>query len=285
MLPLTWRPCLDEKSLYIGPCHDQVAAMLDPWPWPQPIFWMHGPEGSGKTHLAAVWAKRHNATFLSYGHYIPGMLEARRCYVLDDPRFAMIGSKGAEVPRAVDALGPSDIKTSLLPMDSLTARDTPRAVDPLAALNASMYANPRIHELQRDALHSDCDRFLFHLLNDVHEKQSCLLICHRMHPGLWPTDLPDVRSRLNVVAQGEIQLPDDEMWCSVVIKTFRDIGIEISKRLAVFLAHRMPRSFASIMMLRDLVLARQPQEKLTWAWLRRAIYAIQQALEVQDQSL
>lgn len=40
-----------------GPANAAALALIDSWPeWPSRIMWLAGPEGSGKSHLAAIWA-------------------------------------------------------------------------------------------------------------------------------------------------------------------------------------------------------------------------------------
>ena len=40
----------------------EAVAFVDAWPdWPQPVAALHGPAGSGKSHLAAIWARRAEA--------------------------------------------------------------------------------------------------------------------------------------------------------------------------------------------------------------------------------
>lgn len=40
----------------VGPSNALAVAALDAWPqWPHPVLFLHGPAGSGKSHLAAVW--------------------------------------------------------------------------------------------------------------------------------------------------------------------------------------------------------------------------------------
>ena len=40
-----------------GPVNAAGLALIDSWPeWPNRIMWLAGPEGSGKSHLAAIWA-------------------------------------------------------------------------------------------------------------------------------------------------------------------------------------------------------------------------------------
>ena len=45
-----------------GPANAAGLALIDSWPeWPSRIMWLAGPEGSGKSHLAAIWAEQAGA--------------------------------------------------------------------------------------------------------------------------------------------------------------------------------------------------------------------------------
>lgn len=45
-----------------GPANEQALALVDRWPdWPNRIMLVVGPEGSGKSHLAAIWAEQAGA--------------------------------------------------------------------------------------------------------------------------------------------------------------------------------------------------------------------------------
>jgi chromosomal replication initiation ATPase DnaA len=47
-------------------CNAAALALIDRWPdWPSPAFALIGPEGSGKSHLAAIWAGAAGARFLA----------------------------------------------------------------------------------------------------------------------------------------------------------------------------------------------------------------------------
>jgi chromosomal replication initiation ATPase DnaA len=49
-----------------GPSNAAAVALIDSWPvWPHPVVMLTGPEGSGKSHLAAVWAQAAGARLLS----------------------------------------------------------------------------------------------------------------------------------------------------------------------------------------------------------------------------
>jgi chromosomal replication initiation ATPase DnaA len=45
-----------------GPANEAALALIEAWPeWPGRTMWLAGPEGSGKSHLAAIWAEASGA--------------------------------------------------------------------------------------------------------------------------------------------------------------------------------------------------------------------------------
>jgi len=53
---------LTRDNFMEGPANAAGLALIDSWPdWPNRIVSLVGPEGSGKTHLAAIWAERTGA--------------------------------------------------------------------------------------------------------------------------------------------------------------------------------------------------------------------------------
>ena len=49
-----------------GPCNEGALALIDSWPdWPARAVALVGPEGSGKTHLATIWAAAAGARVVS----------------------------------------------------------------------------------------------------------------------------------------------------------------------------------------------------------------------------
>jgi len=53
-----------------------AVAIVDRWPdWPSPVVVLAGPTGSGKSHLASIWADRVGATRVSIGKPDPMVLE------------------------------------------------------------------------------------------------------------------------------------------------------------------------------------------------------------------
>src|ERR1700720_3976359 len=53
---------LSRDNFLEGPANAAALALIDSWPdWPNRIMLLVGPEGSGKSHLAAVWAEEAGA--------------------------------------------------------------------------------------------------------------------------------------------------------------------------------------------------------------------------------
>src|SRR5579872_687662 len=49
-----------------GPANAAGLALIDSWPdWPNRVMLLLGPEGSGKSHLAAIWAEQSGARSIS----------------------------------------------------------------------------------------------------------------------------------------------------------------------------------------------------------------------------
>jgi chromosomal replication initiation ATPase DnaA len=71
-----------------GPCNESALALIDSWPdWPARAIALVGPEGSGKTHLATIWAAAAGARVASAhslsGADLPGAL-ATGALVVED---------------------------------------------------------------------------------------------------------------------------------------------------------------------------------------------------------
>src|SRR4030088_1387922 len=53
---------LTRDNFLEGPANAAGLALVDSWPdWPKPLMVLVGPEGSGKSHLAAIWAEQAGA--------------------------------------------------------------------------------------------------------------------------------------------------------------------------------------------------------------------------------
>ncbi len=61
-LDLHHRTAMGASDFLVAPCNQDAVAWIDAWPrWPAPLLVIHGPRGSGKTHLARVWCERSGA--------------------------------------------------------------------------------------------------------------------------------------------------------------------------------------------------------------------------------
>ncbi len=59
-LPIEER--FEREDFLVGEANELAYATLEKWPdWPDPVMLLLGPPGSGKTHLASIWAKRAHA--------------------------------------------------------------------------------------------------------------------------------------------------------------------------------------------------------------------------------
>ena len=93
VLPLQTPPALGRADFIVAAGNSEAVAFLDSWPdWPGPAAALHGPSGSGKSHLVAIWAERAAAR----------VLDARG---LDD---AVLVEGGAVAIENVDAAVPDD---------------------------------------------------------------------------------------------------------------------------------------------------------------------------------
>lgn len=66
ILPLNPRSKLTRADFIVAPGNAQAVAMVDSWPrWPAWAVALHGPSGSGKSHLVSVWAEAAGAAVLA----------------------------------------------------------------------------------------------------------------------------------------------------------------------------------------------------------------------------
>ena len=88
------------------------------------------------------------------------------------------------------------------------------------------------------------DDALFHLINRA-DAGGSLLLTARIAPRLWPTELADLRSRLNALFAVEIGPPDDKVLEGLLLRFFRDRHIRPDADLLSYLLRRMERSVAA----------------------------------------
>jgi chromosomal replication initiation ATPase DnaA len=57
---------LTRDNFLEGPANGAALALIERWPdWPNRVMWLAGEEGSGKSHLASIWAEQSGARTIS----------------------------------------------------------------------------------------------------------------------------------------------------------------------------------------------------------------------------
>jgi chromosomal replication initiation ATPase DnaA len=87
-LALDYPESFAREDFFPGPGNAAALALIDSWPdWPSRAVALIGPEGSGKTHLATIWATAAGARVVSANKIdafdVPGML-ATGALVIED---------------------------------------------------------------------------------------------------------------------------------------------------------------------------------------------------------
>ena len=99
--------------------------------------------------------------------------------------------------------------------------------------------------LLEDADRRPADDALFQILNMTTEGTT-LLVTGRHEPGLWPTRLADMRSRLNALHVAKIEAPDDVVLAGVMLKLFRERNIKPGGEILNYLVKRIERSVPAV---------------------------------------
>jgi chromosomal replication initiation ATPase DnaA len=64
-LALAHAPQYGRETFMSGPSNNAALKLIEAWPdWPSPVVLVTGPTGSGKSHLAHIWAERAKARIL-----------------------------------------------------------------------------------------------------------------------------------------------------------------------------------------------------------------------------
>lgn len=74
-------------DLAVGAANALATQMIDAWPdWPGSLLLLVGPAGTGKTHLARIWAERAEALIMDAGALQAGSPAPGRRIVIEDAR-------------------------------------------------------------------------------------------------------------------------------------------------------------------------------------------------------
>jgi chromosomal replication initiation ATPase DnaA len=84
---------------------------------------------------------------------------------------------------------------------------------------------------------------LFHLINFTNQSAGWLLLTGEEAPQRWPTDVPDLHSRLTAIGGERLDLPDEALLARVLIKLSHDRQLKFPEALIAYLVPRLERSF------------------------------------------
>jgi len=87
-IDLPYRPALGRADFLASACNAAALQWIERWPdWPAPALVLHGPAGSGKSHLAQLWRERSGGVLVpgeALPRVAPTELAACRAVAVDD---------------------------------------------------------------------------------------------------------------------------------------------------------------------------------------------------------
>ena len=65
-IDLPYREALGRADFLVSDCNEAALGWIERWPqWPSSALVLHGPAGSGKSHLTALWHARSGGVLVS----------------------------------------------------------------------------------------------------------------------------------------------------------------------------------------------------------------------------
>lgn len=86
---------------------------------------------------------------------------------------------------------------------------------------------------------------LWRVLDLARSAQGALLLTGAASPASWPTELPDLRSRLAALPVARLEEPDEALMEVVLRRVCREQFIHLSDDAVKYLAARLPRTYAA----------------------------------------
>ena len=114
------RPSLSGDDFLVAPGNRDAVAWLDAWPdWPAPLLVIHGPPGSGKSHLGQVFRARSGASEVpsaALGTKAPTeLLGTAREVLIDDADFAHAEEAALHLYNEIASRGGHLLATAMSP--------------------------------------------------------------------------------------------------------------------------------------------------------------------------
>ena len=112
-------------------------------------------------------------------------------------------------------------------------------------LNAKKGCSYIIDDLEKN---SNLDpKMLMHLINEVYSGTGSILLISNLPPSQIKFDIIDLKSRIKSFINVGIDLPNDEVLYSMLIKELDDRKIILSDNLCFYIIKRIPRNYKSIL--------------------------------------
>lgn len=141
VMPFAPAASFETADFIRGNANEEALSLMERWPdWPYSIVLVHGPHGSGKTHLAHVFAHRAHASFIAPERVgkLPAdqLLTGNHAWVLEDVEAVSDAPALAQLINHVRARGDYLVLTAQAPATALAI--------PLPDLRSRMLALPSV---------------------------------------------------------------------------------------------------------------------------------------------
>jgi chromosomal replication initiation ATPase DnaA len=146
LLPLDAAPRFGREDFLVGPANEAAFAHIERWPrWLSPAAVITGPAGSGKSHLATVFAQESGARMIRADHLdkadVPHLAHSRALVLEDADRYPADEVALFHLLNLARETGQSVVLTARLPPDQWGIR-TPDLLSRLRAQPLLVLAEP-----------------------------------------------------------------------------------------------------------------------------------------------
>lgn len=112
--------------------------------------------------------------------------------------------------------------------------------------NVNKIANEHNYLVIEDMDANINEEAFFHLYNFYNGPERYILFTSELPLSKIPLKLPDLRSRLNIIPNIEIEQPNDEMLTALIAKLFNDRQIIITQEMLDYILKHTERSFSFV---------------------------------------